>query len=45
MVKLEQIRPGVRVKGIMGEQPVEVIASRSFSSKAVEVTYKLNGVV
>ena len=45
MVKLEQIRPGVRVKGIMGEQPVEVIASRSFSSKAVEVTYKLNGAV
>ena len=43
MVKLEQIRKGVRIKGIVGEQPVEIIASRSFSGDAIEVTYKLDG--
>lgn len=44
MVKLEQIRKGACIKGIVGARPVEIIASRSFSGNAIEVPYKLDGV-
>ena len=45
MTKLEQIEPGSRIKGILGERPVEVIASRFLGGGAVEVTYKSDGLV
>ncbi|APF36459.1 RNA helicase [Chelatococcus daeguensis] len=45
MIRLEEIVPGARIRGIAGTQFVEVLAARSFGPDAVEVTYKLNGAV
>ena len=38
MIRLEEIVPGARVRGIAGPQFVEVLAARSFGPDAVEVT-------
>lgn len=43
LVRLEEIVPGSRIRGIAGGDVVEVLASRSFGPDAVEVTYKLDG--
>jgi hypothetical protein len=43
MTRLEQIVPGSRIRGIAGNEFVEVLAARSFGSDAVEVTYKASG--
>ena len=40
MMKLESIVPGGRLTGILGDAPVEVIATRAYGSDAVEVTWK-----
>jgi len=45
MMRLEEIVPGARIRGIAGAQFVEVLAARSFGADAVEVTYKLDGAV
>jgi len=45
MVRLEEIIPGSRIRGIVGAEYVEVLAARSFGPDAVEVTYKGNGAV
>lgn len=42
-MRLEEIVPGARIRGIAGEQFVEVLAARSFGPDAIEVTYKLDG--
>jgi len=39
-VKLERIVPGSRLSGIAGDRAVEVVATRSYGSDAVEVTWK-----
>jgi superfamily II DNA or RNA helicase len=45
MMRLEEIIPGSRIKGILATEIVEVIAARSYGPDAVEVTYKgSNGV-
>jgi len=44
-MRLEEIVPGARIRGIAGVQFVEVLAARSFGADAVEVTYKANGAV
>jgi len=43
MTRLEQIVPGSRIRGIAGDEFVEVLAARSFGPDAVEVTYKASG--
>ena len=43
MMRLEQIVPGSRIRGISGDKFVDVIAARSYGPDAVEVTYKSNG--
>src|SRR5216683_3820755 len=43
MTRLEQIVPGSRIRGIAGDEFVEVLAARSFGPDAVEVTYKTSG--
>ena len=40
MMKLESIVPGGRLTGILGDGPVEVIATRAYGPDAVEVTCK-----
>lgn len=45
MVKLEDIRPGVRVRGIAGPQIVEILAVDPCGSDALEVTYKVDAVI
>ena len=45
MVRLEEIVPGSRVRGIASRDFVEILAARSFRPDAVEVTYKGNGTV
>lgn len=45
VLKLEQIVAGARVRGIVGDQFVEVLAARPYGPDAVEVTYKANGAV
>ncbi len=40
MIKLESIVIGMRVKGLCGEETVEVIATQSYGAEAVEVTWK-----
>jgi len=45
MVRLEEIVPGSRVRGIASRDFVEILAARSFGPDAVEVTYKGNGTV
>ncbi|MCV0386468.1 MAG: DUF3883 domain-containing protein [Nitrobacter sp.] len=45
MIRLEEIVPGSRIKGIAGVEFVEVLAARSFGPDAIEVTYKGNGAV
>ncbi len=40
MMKLESIVPGGRLTGILGDEPVEVVATRAYGPDAVEVTYK-----
>jgi superfamily II DNA or RNA helicase len=45
MVRLEEIVPGSRVRGIASGDFVEILAARSFGPDAVEVTYKGNGTV
>ena len=45
MIRLEQITPGSRVRGIAGNQFVEILAARSFGPDALEVTYKADGSV
>ena len=45
MVRLEEIVPGGRIRGIAGGDFVEVLAARSFGPDAVEVTYKADGAV
>lgn len=45
MVRLEEIVPGGRLRGIAGGDFVEIVAARSFGPDAVEVTYKTNGAV
>lgn len=45
MMRLEEIIPGSRIKGVAGPQFVEVVAARAFGPDAVEVTYKLDGSV
>lgn len=40
MMRLEEIIPGSRIKGILATEIVEVIAARSYGPDAVEVTYK-----
>ncbi len=39
MMKLENITTGARLTGILGEGPVEVIATRTYGPDAVEVTW------
>lgn len=36
-MKLEQTKRGARVKGIAGDRPVEIIASRFFSNDALSL--------
>jgi SNF2 family DNA or RNA helicase len=43
MVRLEEIVPGGRIRGIAGSDFVEILAARSFGPDAVEVTYKTDG--
>jgi superfamily II DNA or RNA helicase len=43
MTRLEHIVPGSRIRGIAGDEFVEVLAARSFGPDAVEVTYKASG--
>ena len=43
MIRLEQITPGSRIRGIVGKHFVEVLAARSFGPDAMEVTYKFDG--
>src|SRR5919202_1538097 len=43
MTRLEEIVPGSRIRGIAGDEFVEVLAARSFGPDAVEVTYKASG--
>ncbi len=43
MTRLEQIVPGSRIRGIAGDEFVEVLVARSFGLDAVEVTYKTSG--
>jgi superfamily II DNA or RNA helicase len=45
MVRLEEIVPGGRIRGIAAGDFVEILAARSFGPDAVEVTYKANGSV
>ena len=45
MVRLEEILPGGRIRGIAAGDFVEILAARSFGPDAVEVTYKANGAV
>ena len=41
-MRLEEIVGGSRIRGIIGDEFVDVIAARSFGPDAVEVTYKSN---
>ncbi len=43
MIRLEEIVPGTRIKGILAGEFVEILAARSYGADAVEVTYKSNG--
>ncbi|WP_417729057.1 helicase-related protein [Roseovarius sp.] len=43
MMRLEEIISGVRIKGIVPGETVEIIAGRSYGPDAVEVTYKSAG--
>ena len=40
MMRLEEIVAGCRIRGISGDEFVDIIAARSFGPDAVEVTYK-----
>ena len=40
MMKLEGMVPGGRITGVLGDDPVEVIATRAYGPDAVEVTWK-----
>ena len=40
MMKLESIVPGGRLGGILGDGPVEIVATRAYGADAVEVTWK-----
>jgi len=40
MIKLESIINGMRVKGLCGEETVEVIATQSYGTDAIQVTWK-----
>ena len=40
MTKLEDLKPGLQVKGIIPQQPVTVIDVKWHGSAAVELTYK-----
>ena len=42
-MRLEEIIPGARIKGILAGEIVEIIAARSYGPDAVEITYKSNG--
>ncbi|TGP85630.1 MULTISPECIES: helicase-related protein [unclassified Mesorhizobium] len=42
-MRLEEIIPGARIKGILAGEIVEIIAARSYGADAVEVTFKSNG--
>ena len=40
MVKLESIVPGSRVTGVLGDEAVEIVSTRSYGPDAIEVTWK-----
>lgn len=42
-MQLEELKPGTRVRGISGVEPVEIVSANWFGDQAVDVVFRVNG--